>query len=75
MVLTVVLAVTFTTLGVLIVLAVALFRHGKLLVSSVAAFRDQAQPILEDITAGAAAAQERLDRIAQRAEEQERGRR
>jgi hypothetical protein len=59
--------VAFTTLGVMVVLAVALVRHLKLLAAAAAAFRDQAQPILEDITSGAAAAQERLDRMSRRA--------
>jgi hypothetical protein len=62
----VVLVVASTTLGVMVVLAVSLFRHLKLLSASVGAFRDQVQPVLEDITAGAAAAQERLDRMSRR---------
>lgn len=68
----VVLVVAFTTLGVMVVLAVALVRHLKLLSASAGAFRDQIQPVLEDITAGAAAAQERLDRMSRRAAQRKR---
>jgi hypothetical protein len=71
-VLTVVLVVALTTLAVLIVLSVALVRHLKLLAASVGAFRDQAQPVLQDITAGAASIQERLERMARRADERKR---
>jgi hypothetical protein len=63
----VVLVIASTTLGVMVVLAVALIRHMKLLSASAGAFRDQVQPVLRDITAGAAAAQERLDRMSRRA--------
>lgn len=72
MVLIVALAVAVTTIGVLIVLSVALVRHVKLLSSSVSTFRDQVRPDLQDITAGAAAMQERLDRMSRRADERKR---
>jgi hypothetical protein len=68
----VVLVVAFTTLGVMVVLAVGLVRHLKLLSASAGAFRDHIRPVLEDITAGAAAAQERLDRMSRRADERKR---
>jgi hypothetical protein len=71
-VVTVVLVVALTTLAVLVVLSVALVRHLKLLSASMRIFRDQAQPVVEDITAGVSALQERLDRMAQRTADRKR---
>jgi hypothetical protein len=72
MVVTVILLVAAATLTVLVVLSVALVRHLKLLAASVGAFRDQAQPVLQDLTSGAASMQERLERMARRDEERKR---
>jgi hypothetical protein len=62
----VVLAISLTSLGLLVVLGLALIRHVKLLFASVAAFRDQAQPVLQEILDGSIAAQERLERMSGR---------
>jgi hypothetical protein len=61
-----VLAISLTSLVLLVVLGLALIRHVKLLFASVAMFGDEARPVLQEILAGSIAAQERLDHMSRR---------
>lgn len=65
--LSVVLGVGIVTIGMLAVLLVALVRHLKLLAGSLQRFQQEVGPVLEEIRRGSAEAQQRLERLQERA--------
>jgi len=66
----VIVAIALASFGILLVLVVGLIRHVKLLGESLARMQKEIQPVLEEIQRGSSEAQTRIDRLAERRDEQ-----
>jgi uncharacterized protein YoxC len=66
----VIVAIALASFGILLVLVIGLIRHVKLLGESLGRMQKEMQPMLEEIRRGSSETQDRIDKLAQRRDEQ-----